>query len=218
MRMFFVREGYPYIAALALATWASAKMRKWVGNWPFLLASTALGFVAYFFRDPERAEVVDRELVIAPADGRVVSVEEVDECEFLNTRCFKISIFLSVFDVHVNRAPITGVIEKIVYKRGRFRPAWEEKASERNEMNSILIQGERYGVVVKQIAGILARRIVCHVRVGDRLVQSQRIGMIKFGSRTELFIPIDTGFKPKVSRGQRVYGAETILGVVKWAK
>ncbi len=184
----------------------------WIAPLPALL----LGFVFWFFRDPQRQiPPGDRDLVAA-ADGRVISIDEVLESDYLNEPATRISIFLSVFNVHVNRAPCAGRVEYINYAPGTYHAAWEDDASKQNERNSIGIasEGPCGRVLVKQIAGLIARRIVCDTDVSEHVEKGQHIGMIKFGSRTEIYVARSTGFQPRVAVGDKVKGGETILGVV----
>ncbi len=161
-------------------------------------------FALYFFRDPDRV-IPAGEGAVSPADGRVVEMRAVEQD---GQKMWKISIFLSIFDVHVNRSPIGGVIQGQVYRRGRFHVASRPAASVENEQNTVTIAGQRT-VVLKQIAGAVARRIVFTKKVGDRVQRGERIGLIKFGSRVDLLLPLD--YAPRVALGQRVYGGSSIL-------
>ena len=197
-----VRDGLIYaFALLALSVLAAT-----VGGVLWAVPEWLLGaFFLYFFRDPERV-VPPGELVVSPADGRVVDVRQIEE----NGRTlWKISIFLSVFDVHVNRAPVNGIIRSVSYKPGRFRMAFRPEASLENEQNTVTIEGGRWAVTFKQIAGVLARRIVFKKRVGDRVERGERVGLIKFGSRVDLFLPLD--LRLAVSKGDRVWAGSSIL-------
>lgn len=180
--------------------------------WAGLVLLLALGFVLFFFRDPERGIIKNESRLLAPADGRVVEVTTVDEDKYLKTEAVKVSIFMSIFDVHVNRIPCSGLVEFIDYQKGRFFDARTKEASSRNENSMIGLladSGNRF--LVKQIAGLVARRIVCPVTVGDRLEQGQRFGMVKFGSRLELFIPKGTNVRVRVKEGQKVVAGLTVL-------
>ena len=170
----------------------------------------ALGlFVLYFFRDPERQIPTGPSAVVSPADGRVVEIVN----EPLNNRPGKrISIFLSIFDVHVNRAPVAGQVRKVDYHPGKFMGAWKEKASEANEQNVITIAAPGGEVTFKQIAGWVARRILCWTRIGDEVRIGQRIGMIRFGSRVDVWLPADAEIL--VRRGQHVAGGAT--QIARW--
>jgi len=170
-----------------------------------LLLLVAL-FMAYFFRDPKRVPPSDPDVVVSPADGRVTRIESAAQAGGPTL----ISIFLSPLDVHINRAPIPGKIVDVVYSPGKFLMATNEKASLVNEQNALTIQGEKITVVCKQIAGILARRIVCWKNTGDRLNLGERFGMIKFSSRTDVLLPANV--KITVAEGQRVRGGITVIG------
>ena len=206
--MSIAREGYPLILLAALAA-----MVVFVLGWGF--AGAVLGLVtaavAAFFRDPER-HIPDADgLIVAPADGRVVSIEEMKADAGSAKGGTRVSIFLSPLDVHINRIPVAGKIQDVHYRSGKFFAAYKDEASERNERNALQVvddQGRKVGVV--QIAGVLARRIVCRVRPGDHLKRGERFGLIMFGSRTDTYLP--NGCHVEVSEGQRVKGGETVLG------
>lgn len=206
--MGIAREGYPFILTavlLALLAWG------WGGWWAGALPGAfALAF-AGFFRDPERRTPGGEGLIISPADGRVVEVKEVAKGRLWDGVGTRVSIFLSVLDVHVNRAPVPGRVEQIQYQKGNFYAAYLERASEQNEQNALRITDAKgRSLTLVQIAGVLARRIVCYVRQGDALSQGQRLGLIMFGSRVDLFLP--RGLKVEVVKGQRVKGGETVIG------
>jgi phosphatidylserine decarboxylase len=154
------------------------------------LTSLAAVFVLWFFRNPEPVIPVDADLVVAPGQGRIIRVEEVDEPEYLGGPARKISIFLSVFDVHVQRAPVSGTVEHKVYRPGAYAVAWADKASEDNEMASVGIAAENGKVLVRQIAGLVARRIVTDPDEGDSVERGRRFGLIRFGSRVDIFLPV----------------------------
>ncbi len=162
-------------------------------SWSWWMVAVVLvvlaAWVAYFFRDPERHGERGDRLVISPADGRVVMISEVDEPVFMQGRATRISIFMNVFNVHVNRYPVTGVVRYVHYNKGKFINAAHEKASLDNEQMSIGIESGPYRVLVRQIAGLIARRIVTYARVGERAVQGERMGIIRFGSRVDVFVP-----------------------------
>ena len=205
--MRIAKEGYPFIlTGAALTTVAAA------AGWK--LASGALGFatlaIAGFFRDPERQIPGGEGLVVSPADGKVVSIADVSGDTRFDAAT-RVSIFLSPLDVHINRMPMGGRIDEVQYKPGKYLAAYKQEASEQNEQNSLKIVDENrrlFGVV--QIAGVLARRIVCWVKPGDVLRRGDRLGLIMFGSRTDLYLP--RGCKLEISEGQRVKGGETIVG------
>ncbi len=165
-------------------------------------------FMAYFFRDPQRAAPGEAGLVVSPADGKVTRVERLDAGDAGSPKV--VSIFLSPFDVHINRAPIAGEVVDVTYTKGRFIAATSDQASIVNEQNALTIRGERMTVVCKQIAGVLARRIVCWKRPGERLELGERFGLIKFGSRTDLVMPPEVEVLVKV--GERVSGGVTVIG------
>ena len=185
------------VAAFALGYW-------YVGV-AFLLVSL---FMAYFFRDPNRVAPEDETLVVAPADGRVTRVSPLDPADPQSPTV--VSIFLSVFDVHVNRSPIAGEVTDVTYTKGRFMIATRNEASLVNEQNSLTIRGPRVTVVCKQIAGVLARRIVCWSKPGDRLALGERFGLIKFSSRTDLILPAE--IEVIIQVGEKVRGGTTIVG------
>jgi phosphatidylserine decarboxylase len=198
----FAREGLIFIAIAALiaaGTYAIALNRR---SWPlwllaFVLTIFAL-WVAYFFRDPERAGARGPEVVIAPADGKVVLISEVDEPTFMGGRAKRVSIFMNVFNVHVNRYPVSGTVKYLHYNKGRFLNAAAEKASEENEQSSVGIETPRGRVLVRQIAGLIARRIVTYSKEGEQVQQGTRMGLIRFGSRVDVFLPLNAIIKVKV--------------------
>jgi phosphatidylserine decarboxylase len=198
----FAREGLIFIAIAALiaaGTYALALNRR---SWPlwllaFVLTILAL-WVAYFFRDPERAGARGPEVVIAPADGKVVLISEVDEPTFMGGRAVRVSIFMNVFNVHVNRYPVSGTVKYLHYNKGRFLNAAAEKASEENEQSSVGIETPRGHVLVRQIAGLIARRIVTYSKEGEQVQQGTRMGLIRFGSRVDVFLPLNAIIKVKV--------------------
>jgi phosphatidylserine decarboxylase len=208
-----VKDGYAWVLVPLAAGLAAGLL--YLFFWPALpLLALALvlllvaAFMAYFFRDPRRAVPSEAGLVVSPADGKVTRVEKLsaDGAESPTV----VSIFLSPFDVHVNRAPIAGEVVDVTYTKGRFVAATSDNASLVNEQNALTIKGERMTVVCKQIAGVLARRIVCWKRPGDSLELGERFGLIKFGSRTDLVLPHDVEVLVKV--GERVSGGVTIIG------
>ncbi len=184
-------------------------------GWILHPALLTLGMVAtlfslYFFRDPERPITAGPGQIVAPADGKVLSVDEAEEPEYMGGRCKRVGIFLSIFDVHINRAPLAGTIEMIHYRKGKFGVASTEGASLHNERNTIGIGGGDIRVAVKQIAGAVARRIICYCKLEQKVETGDRIGMIKFGSRTELYLPLDCEIL--VSPGQKVKGGISLIG------
>jgi len=171
-------------------------------------------WVVAFFRDPVRSGPRGDGVVISPADGRIVSVVEVDEPAYLKTRAVRISIFMSVFNVHVNRYPVSGTIEYLHYNAGQFLHAASDKASLDNEQSSVGLRGARGPVLVRQIAGLIARRIVTDGAVGDRVTQAERLGMIRFGSRVDVFVPAASRPRVSVKVGEMVHAGATVLAEV----
>jgi phosphatidylserine decarboxylase len=206
------REGIPYIlffgllAAVAGAG-AAAVGSIWLWGLAVALAVVAL-FMAYFFRDPDRASPGEAGIVLSPADGRVMVVERVDPSDAGAPT--QVSIFLSPVDVHINRSPIAGTIVDVVYKPGAFKVASKKIASEVNEQNVITIENEAMRIVARQIAGLLARRVVCWKRPGDVVVAGERIGLMKFSSRMDVIMPAEVEVLCRV--GDMVVGGETIIG------
>jgi len=171
----------------------------------------ALGvFTAFFFRDPERAIPTDEGLVVSPADGRVVKVVPAPVDHPLGPGTMQISIFLSIFNVHINRAPIAGRIERLEYHAGEFLPAFDDKASLRNEQNVVTLKDGETRVLFKQIAGLIARRIVFRKRPEESVLRGERVGLIKFGSRVDVFLP--RSIEVAVKNGDRVQGGSSVIG------
>jgi phosphatidylserine decarboxylase len=202
-----VRDGYlyalPLIAAGLLIGWLTSPAWAIV---PLLLAF----FFLWFFRDPERAIPQEAGAVVSPGDGKVTDVSPVIVGGEKQTR---ISIFLSVFDVHVNRSPITGVVRDVRYQRGKFLDARSKDCADLNEQNIVTVEGDGHKVVFKQIAGLLARRIVFHPKMGDRLERGQRVGLIKFGSRVD--VVVDASARISVKVGDRVQGGASVLAYLQ---
>jgi phosphatidylserine decarboxylase len=201
------REGWPFIAL----AWALVLGVAFLW-WPLaaILAILAIWVVA-FFRDPMHPGPRGERYVVAAAQGHVVHVIETDEPMYVKERSVRISIFLSVFDVHVNRYPVDGAVELVHYNKGKFLHAADEKASLDNEQSSIGIRGPRGRVLVRQIAGLIARRIVTDAKPGDRVKQSERLGLIRFGSRTDVFLPLSGRPVLKVKPGDKVLVGSTVL-------
>ena len=200
--MNFAREGLAFIvvaALIAAAAYAAALTRR---SWPlwllaFMLTLVAL-WVAYFFRDPERSGARGDQLIIAPADGKVVLIQEVDEPAFMGGRSRRVSIFMNVFNVHVNRYPVSGTVRYVKYNPGKFLNAAVEKSSLENEQMSVGIETPRGRILVRQIAGLIARRIVTYSKVGEKINQGERMGLIRFGSRVDVFLPTDAKVRVKI--------------------
>ncbi|WP_301859631.1 phosphatidylserine decarboxylase [uncultured Megasphaera sp.] len=204
---FIIEDGYPFIAVPAiLAAVAAYFVGPYAAVPPALLAL----YFAYFFRNPRRTITAGDDCLVSPADGKVMGIEDVYEDLYLNKKCKKIIIFLSVFDVHVNRAPMAGTINFQQYTCGRFRPAYKDGVGYENERYSIGIEGAQTQILVTVIAGVLARRIVSWVSLGDTLQHGQLYGMIKFGSCAEVYVGDDVEIT--VRKGDRVRGGETIIG------
>jgi phosphatidylserine decarboxylase len=202
-----VRDGYLY----ALALIAAAVLVGWVAQPAWALAPLLLAlFFLWFFRDPERAIPDAAGALVSPGDGKVTDVS------FVTTggeKQARISIFLSVFDVHVNRSPIAGVVREVRYQRGKFLNAMNQASAEQNEQNIVRVEGDGQVIVFKQIAGLLARRIVFHPKVGDRLERGQRVGLIKFGSRVDVLFDASAVLQVKV--GDRVRGGASVLAYLQ---
>jgi phosphatidylserine decarboxylase len=167
-------------------------------------------FNFYFFRDPERTIPPGEDLIVSPADGKIIKIEEIEESYFLKEKVRCVSIFLSVFDVHVNRIPADGVVGFLRYNPGKFLPAFADKASLDNEQTIIGIQHHKGRLLFKQIAGIIARRVICHLNENDQVEKGKRFGLIRYGSRVDIFIPQNVTLK--VGLNDRVYGGSTIIG------
>jgi len=199
------KDGYPYILVPLVLAVIPLALGYWYAAIPLLLLAA---FMAYFFRDPQRTPPAEANIVISPADGRVTRVEPLapDSAD----SPIVVSIFLSPLDVHINRSPIAGKITNVTYTNGKFLMATKEEASLLNEQNALTIEGENLTIVCKQIAGVLARRIVCWKKVGDQLSLGERFGLIKFSSRTDLILPPQVAVIVRV--GDRVRGGTTVIG------
>ena len=211
--MNFAKEGLIFIAIAALVAaggYALALNRR---SWPlwilaFVLTLLAI-WVAYFFRDPERVGERGGHLVIAPADGKIVQITQVDEPAFLKSKATRISIFMNVFNVHVNRYPVDGTVAYVHYNPGKFVNAAADKASLENEQSSVGIEASGDRFLVRQIAGLIARRIVTYSKVGDRVKQGDRMGIIRFGSRVDVFVPVTAQVRVKL--GELTTAGVTVL-------
>jgi phosphatidylserine decarboxylase len=221
-----VRDGYFYGAGCLLA----AGVIAWLAAWPYAVPVLLLAaFFLWFFRDPERQIPTMPGAVVSPGDGKVTAVARVSAggissgawsetssgtwCETSSgTARQRISIFLNVFDVHVNRSPIEGVIRDVRYQRGKFRNAMGAQSAEENEQNIVTVEGDGQVVIFKQIAGLIARRIVFNFRVGDHVARGQRVGLIKFGSRVDVLLDRDAAIQVKI--GDRVKGGATVLALL----
>ncbi|HEY2392672.1 MAG TPA: phosphatidylserine decarboxylase family protein [Candidatus Angelobacter sp.] len=202
-----VRDGIYYALGMLLV----AAVLGWLTHSLFLALIPILlaAFFLWFFRDPERTIPAGAGLVISPADGKIT---DVSSTQLNGVPCTRISIFLNVFDVHVNRSPISGVIKSAVYKKGQFLNAMAEASADDNEQNIVTVEGDGMTVVFKQIAGLLARRIVFNHKAGETITRGQRVGLIKFGSRTDVIFPQPAEISVKL--GDRVKGGSSILAKV----
>ncbi len=211
--MSFAREGFVFIAIAALiaaGTFAVALNRR---SWPlwllaFVLIIVAL-WVAYFFRDPERTGPRGDRMLIAPADGKVVLIQEVEEPAFMRGRTRRVSIFMNVFNVHVNRYPVSGTVRYVKYNPGKFLNAAIEKSSLENEQMSVGIETASGRILMRQIAGLIARRIVTYSKEGETVEQAQRMGLIRFGSRVDVFMPLDAVVRVKI--GDMTVAGTTVI-------
>lgn len=204
------REGYPFIGFAAFLTLTLAIL-DYSGLAVLGIAATA--FILYFFRDPERFLPEKADALVSPADGKIIVIEEVADQNFTGGQAMKVSIFMNVFNVHVNRAPCEGTVDRIIYAPGQFYSADSTQGALNNEYCATLLTtpaGRQLAVV--QVAGLIARRIVCWLEPQDRLQRGQRIGMIRFGSRVDLYLPRETAVQ--VTLGQKVVAGETIIGVL----
>ena len=203
-----VRDGYIYglslLAVAGLLAWAT-------GYWAWGIAPVLLSaFFFWFFRDPQRKIPAAPGLIVAPGDGRVTETVSISTPEGPRQR---ISIFLSVFNVHVNRSPISGVLSRVHYQKGEYLNAMNPASADRNEQNAVTVKGDGFDVTFKQIAGLLARRIVFKFAEGDSVERGERVGLIKFGSRVDVLLPAEAALNVKV--GQRVKGGESVLAVMQ---
>jgi phosphatidylserine decarboxylase len=203
-------EGWLFILPLAAVTVLCFLLGwKHLGYVAFALSL----FVLFFFRDPERTIPEGKGVIVSPADGKVIVIKDIYEPDYLKQDVKQISIFLSVFNVHVNRVPIGGIVEMVKYNPGKFLVAAVDKASLDNEQTGMVISDGKTKVLVKQIAGLIARRIVCYAKTGDTVKVGERYGLIRFGSRVDLFLPKNTDLMVKV--GDRIKGARDVIGVIK---
>lgn len=204
-----VRDAVPYLAVLALLTAAAYFILPGLA----VVFGILLLFVAFFFRNPHRTIPSAEGILVSPADGRIMDISEIYEDRFLNDKAIKVSIFLSVFNVHVNRCPMDGVVKYRSYRPGKMLPAFKSHVSEVNEKNFVGIENNGLRIMVTQITGFIARRIVCWVKVEDRLSRGDIFGLIKFGSCTEIIVPVDVEIL--VKKGEKVVGGETVIGRIK---
>ncbi len=202
-------EGYPFIIFfLIAAVLVFFLLDKWISIIPVFL----LSFMIFFFRDPDRTTPAGEMDFISPADGRVILIQNVYEDRFLKADAIEISIFMSPLNVHVNRSPCDGVVKDVIYKPGKFFPAFKPEASLHNESISMLLETKKGLILIRQVAGSIARRAVCRVKSGETLKKGGRFGIIKFSSRVDIYLPKDTSVKIKL--GEKVRAGETIIGEV----
>jgi len=209
MRMPIAKEGYVFIIPLMGITILFGIISI---KWAIIPAILTL-FVIFFFRDPERVVPSEAGLIVSPADGHVIGINHKADENLMGEESVCVSIFLSVFNVHVNRIPCEGNVIQTVYNSGKFLPAFQEKASLLNEQNSVVINHKNKKVVVRQIAGLIARRIVCWIKDGCQVARGQRFGLIRFGSRVDLFIPREVELL--IKKGDKVFGGKTVIGKIK---
>lgn len=220
----FYPDGYPFIiGSLLIACIVSAFL------YPFIRSSTynstfyillcasifmivVTVFIAFFFRDPERNTPQGKGLFVSPADGKVILIKDIYENDYLKSDTKEISIFMSPLNVHVNRAPCDGVVSMVKYSPGKYMAAYRDDASIKNENIVMVLDCQERSILVRQVAGFVARRAVCKVRAGDRLKRGERYGMIKFGSRLDVYVPVDTEIK--VALGEKVRAGETVIGTI----
>lgn len=202
------REGWPYLALVGALTLLVHYLGGFSWSWPFWIIFI---FVLQFFRDPQRIAALGRDLVLSPADGRIVVVEKTMD-PYAEREALKISVFMNVFNVHSNRSSVNGLVREIQYFPGKFVNADLDKASTENERNAVVIDANGQIVTLVQVAGLIARRILCYIHVGDRLKAGERYGFIRFGSRVDVYLPLTA--EPLVTVGDKVFATNTALARV----
>ncbi|MBU3560150.1 phosphatidylserine decarboxylase [Polynucleobacter hallstattensis] len=202
------KEGWPYLALVGAVTLLVHYLGGIVWSWPLWIIFI---FVLQFFRDPQRIAALGRDLVLSPADGRIVVVEKAND-PYAGREALKISVFMNVFNVHSNRSAVNGAVKEIQYFPGKFVNADLDKASTENERNAVVIDANGQIVTLVQVAGLIARRILCYIHVGDRLKAGERYGFIRFGSRVDVYLPLTA--EPLVSVGDKVFATNTALARV----
>lgn len=207
MKIPFAQQGLPYLLGLLFLTAITYFFSLYIAAFFLFLAL----FVLYFFRDPERRFDSSENLLLSPADGRVMSILEINEEEYIRGKAIKVSIFLSLFNVHINRIPVSGTVTYQQYRPGKMLPAFKSHASELNERNTIGVDTGTTKILVRQITGLVARRIVWWVKPGDKVKQGERFGLIKFGSCTEIIVPKDQ-VEILVRQGDKVVASQTVIG------
>ena len=199
------KEGWPYLALVGVVTLLAHYLGGIAWSWPLWII---FFFVLQFFRDPQRIAALGRDLVLSPADGRIVVVEKTND-PYAGREALKISVFMNVFNVHSNRSAVNGLVKEIQYFPGKFVNADLDKASTENERNAVVIEANGQIVTLVQVAGLIARRILCYIHVGDRLKAGERYGFIRFGSRVDVYLPLTA--EPLVSVGDKVFATNTAL-------
>jgi len=202
------KEGWPYLALVGAVTFLIHYLGGIAWSWPLWIIFI---FVLQFFRDPQRIAAIGRDLVLSPADGRIVVVEKTND-PYAGREALKISVFMNVFNVHSNRSAVNGTVKEIQYFPGKFVNADLDKASTENERNAVVIDANGQTVTLVQVAGLIARRILCYIHVGDRLKAGERYGFIRFGSRVDVYLPLTA--EPLVSVGDKVFATNTALARV----
>jgi phosphatidylserine decarboxylase len=202
------KEGWPYLALVGVLVLLVHHFGGIVWSWPLWIIFV---FVLQFFRDPQRIPALGRDLVLSPADGRIVVVETAND-PYAGREALKISVFMNVFNVHSNRSSVNGLVKEIQYFPGKFVNADLDKASTENERNAVVIDANGQTVTLVQVAGLIARRILCYIHVGDRLKAGERYGFIRFGSRVDVYLPLTA--EPLVSVGDKVFATNTALARV----
>lgn len=202
------KEGWPYLALVGVVTLIVHHLVGIAWSWPLWIIFV---FVLQFFRDPQRIPALGRDLVLSPADGRIVVVETAND-PYAGREALKISVFMNVFNVHSNRSSVNGLVKEIQYFPGKFVNADLDKASTENERNAVVIDANGQTITLVQVAGLIARRILCYIHVGDRLKAGERYGFIRFGSRVDVYLPLTA--EPLVAVGDKVYATNTALARV----
>ncbi len=203
------RDAVPYLLVLGIFTGVTMVLYPWLALIPGIL----FVFVAFFFRNPPRTIPSGEGILVSPADGTIMDICEIFEDRFLNSKAIRVSIFLSIFNVHLNRSPMEGIVKYRSYRPGKMLPAFKSHVSDINEKNFVGIENNGLRIMVTQITGFIARRIVCWVNPEDRLSRGDIFGLIKFGSCTEIIVPSDCEIL--VKKGQKVVGGETVIGRLK---
>ncbi len=217
MRLPFAEYGSKEISFFGMLLFVALIMSLFFYPWFSIFVCLCMFFILYFFRDPTRVAPEGDEKLVSPADGRIIEIAHVDEENYLKCKALKIAIFMSLFSVHVNRISYSGIVEFVKHVPGKFLDARSQYSSEMNEHNlmGILIPNGKTKIMIKQVAGKVARRIVCDCVVGQNVIRGERFGMIKFGSRLEVFIPEDSHFEVAVQEGENVSAGTTVLGVLR---